>query len=132
VVLPPAPKPEPKPVVTPPAPPAPQKVFKPYGSEIYFEETKHEIRDDYKSIVPSAAAWCKENPDKKILVEGYADKDTGWPDKNMTYSQNRAEEVAKQLKANGVPEDQIIIKWYGDTVQPREGIQNRVVIISGK
>lgn len=132
VVLPPAPKPEPKPVVTPPAPPAPKKVFKPYGSEIYFEETKHEIRDEYKSIVPSAAAWCKENPDKKILVEGYADKDTGWPDKNMIYSQNRAEEVAKQLKANGVPEDQIIIKWYGDTVQPREGIQNRVVIISGK
>ena len=46
--------------------------------------------------------------------------------------ENFAEEVAKQLKANGVPEDQIIIKWYGDTVQPREGIQNRVVIISGK
>ena len=124
VVLPPPPKPEPK--------PEPKKVFQPHASEIQFEETKHEIREEFKSIVPSAAQWCKENPDKKILVEGYADKDTGKAKTNMVYSQQRAEEVARQLKELGVPESQIVVKWYGDTVQPRVGTSNRCVIISGK
>lgn len=136
----PAPVERPRPVVAPPMPPvpparpavAPKKEFEPYGSEIYFEETKHAVREDYKSIIPSAAEWCKKYPEKKILVEGYADKETGNPKDNLIYSKNRAEEVARQLKALGVPESQIIVKWYGDTVQPRELLKNRCVIISGK
>lgn len=64
----------------------------------------------------------------KVIVNGYADANTGTPDYNMTLSKNRAEAVKKVLLEYGMKE--VIIKAYGDTKQEfKDNDLNRVVII---
>ena len=79
------------------------------------------------------AEWCTKYPNKKITIDGYADKGTGNPTINAEYAQQRAAKVASALKEKGVPESQMTVKSYGDTVQPfPDNDKNRCVIIEGK
>jgi outer membrane protein OmpA-like peptidoglycan-associated protein len=68
------------------------------------------------------------HPDYSVSIVGYADKDTGTSVGNMRLSERRAENVKKQLVANGVAEGRIIMNYKGDTVQPYDKVLNRVVI----
>lgn len=84
-------------------------------------------------VIEKVAAWAKAHPNGKIQVKGYADKKTGSPTINMRYSKQRADKVAAALKAKGVPDSQLVITAYGDTVQPfSQNDQNRCVIILGE
>ena len=65
----------------------------------------------------------------KVSVTGYADKETGNPNINMTLSEKRAKNVIEMLKAKGVVADRIVIGYKGDTVQPyQKPEENRVCI----
>ncbi len=142
----PVPVPTPAPVVmketAKPAPveevaPAPVETPKPVVIEEPIKETIfYAIREsdvDTQSIINRVVAWCKKYPNKKITVDGYADKGTGNPKLNVGYAQKRAEKVAAALQEKGVPASQMTIKSYGDTVQPfPENDKNRCVIIEGK
>ena len=110
-----------------------EKVFQPYNAVIYFEIAKRDIRPEYKGIIPAATKWAKENSDRKLVISAYADKGTGNPKINLKYSEERAKMVVEALKAEGVPETQIVVQSYGDTVQPyAENDQNRCVILLGE
>ena len=86
-----------------------------------------------QEIVDRVIAWAKKNPGHTVLVESYADKGTGTAEINARISKERAENVAKCLIDAGIPETQITVKSYGDTVQPfAENDKNRCTIISGK
>ena len=101
------------------------------------EETiYYELNMDHPNpteIIQKVVTWSKNNPDKKIEISGYADKETGNPNINAKLAEQRAQSVASELKENGVSENQIIIKSYGDTVQPYTvNEKNRCTIILGK
>lgn len=117
-----------KPVEVAPAPVENVVVDKPL-----YEVANYAIRGTaatQSSSIDKIVEWCKSHSDKKIVVEGYADKGTGNPRINMYYSQQRANNFAAALKKNGVPASQIEIKAYGDTVQPfAENDLNRCVIV---
>lgn len=56
----------------------------------------------------------------KVLVNGYADSRTGNADYNHQLSRRRAETVAAELEAMGVPRDNIVVEAQGgvDTLSP--------------
>ena len=65
-----------------------------------------------------------------MTVSGYADAGTGSKAINAKYAKERSESVAKMLTDNyGVSASRIVIKSYGDTVQPyKDNDRNRVVV----
>lgn len=84
-------------------------------------------------VISEVVEWTKRHADARIVVNGYADRGTGNPSINMKYSKLRATKVADSLKAAGVPADQIIVKAWGDKVQPyKENDKNRCVIVVEK
>lgn len=84
-------------------------------------------------VLAEVAEWAKANSGKRIVVNGYADRGTGNPTINMKYSRMRANNVADALKNAGVPADQIVVKAWGDKVQPyKENDRNRCVIVVEK
>lgn len=127
-------KEEPAPVVKEePAPAAKEEVKKeePLDETIYFEI--REFEPESEATLNKIATWCKDNPKKKITLDGYADKGTGTPAINMKYSKMRTDKLAEKLRALGVSKSQMTIKAHGDTVQPfPENDKNRCVIITGK
>lgn len=86
-----------------------------------------------KEIIEHVVEWAKKNPGHTISISGYADKGTGTAEINARIAKQRAETVATHLIEAGIPETQMIVKSYGDTVQPfAENDKNRCVIISAK
>lgn len=113
--------PKPEPVVVAP---------EPIHEEIFYVIKETTPMQD---IINRAVAWAKKNPNLTMYIEGYADKGTGNATINAKYAQQRAENVAKALKEAGVPESQMVVKSYGDTVQPfAENDKNRCTIITSK
>lgn len=125
----PAPVAAPKPVEAPA--PKPVVVDEPIKETIFYAIRESDVNRE--SVVNKVAEWCKKYPNKKITIDGYADKGTGNAKLNMGYAQKRAEKIAALLKEKGVPASQMTVKSYGDTVQPfAENDKNRCVIIEGK
>lgn len=114
-----APKPEPKIVIV-----------EPIREEIFYIINKTTPSED---IIDRVVTWAKKNPGHTLMIEGYADKGTGTAEINHKLSLERAENVAKALAEAGIPESQMTVKAYGDTVQPfADNDKNRCTIISGK
>lgn len=84
--------------------------------------------------VYNVAQWMKENPNEKVAIVGYADKDTGTSDYNMQLSKRRAEAVQKMLvNEYGINPDRLSIDAKGSDVQPyKENNWNRIVIFGSK
>ena len=74
-----------------------------------------------KQGVEKIAAILNANPDIAVLVTGYADKETGYPRRNLKISEDRAMNVASALIAAGVDEARIAVDFKGDTEIPYEG-----------
>ena len=74
--------------------------------------------------------YLKKSSDSKILVVGYADRNTGNPRYNLDLSQKREEQVAEELRRLGISDDRIAVEWKGDKEQPfLQNDWNRVVIL---
>ena len=129
---------EPEPVVTEqpkPAPvveqPQPKKevVIEPLKQNIFFALNSAKIQDDQQAKISSLVEYLEKHSAAKVSVTGYADKETGNPNINMTLSEKRAKNVIEMLKAKGVAADRIVIGYKGDTVQPyQKPEENRVCI----
>ena len=79
------------------------------------------LTEQSKQAVSRIAEILKANPDIKILLTGYADKETGYPAINLKHSQKRAQTVADALIAEGVNPEQLTVDFKGDTEVPFEG-----------
>lgn len=93
------------------------------------------VVDANQSIQIYNTAQFAQNSGEKIKVVGYTDKQTGSAAYNLKLSERRARAVAKELTSKfGIPSDQIIVEWKGDTEQPfpKENAWNRVVIMSAQ
>ena len=78
------------------------------------------------------AEWMKANPNEKIIVVGYADKDTGTAEYNMGLSDRRATAVIDQLvNTYGIDESRLTKEFRGSDVQPYSTNDwNRIVIFT--
>lgn len=115
----PEPKPEPKPVVKP----------TPMTQDVFFTINSSFIRKSEQAKVDAIVEYMKANPETKVVVTGYADKETGTASYNLKLSQRRAESVKAALEKAGIAADRITAESKGDTVQPFEGMtKNRVAI----
>ena len=120
------PKPDPKPVVTPPAP----KKLAETKCEIFFDINSSAVRASEEAKLQAFAEWMKQHPSAKAEIMGYADAGTGNPNINRNISQKRADRVAKVLvERYGISADRLTTGYKGDSVQPfKDNDSNRVVI----
>ena len=106
----------------------------PLMATVRFTINSAKISDQEKVNVYNIAKWMKDNPDQCVAIVGYADKDTGTSDYNMTLSKRRAQAVNDMLvNTYGINPDRLSIQAEGSNVQPyEENNWNRIVIFSNK
>jgi outer membrane protein OmpA-like peptidoglycan-associated protein len=100
------------------------------------------IQFDYRSTVPimtgveeafaELTTWLKENPQRKVSVEGHADA-VGSDQYNLMLSYERAGEVARLLSEAGTAMERIIVVAAGshhpiDGVPPDAGENRRAIV----
>lgn len=97
---------------------------------VSFSLNSSNIEEKQKANIENIATYLKDNPDVKVSVVGYADKETGTAEYNKELSVDRAEAVAKLLVDKyGIDKDRLTVCGEGDTVQQYEKNDwNRAVI----
>lgn len=109
----------------------PEVAAAPLMSTVRFTINSAKISNSEMVNVYNVAEWMKANPEAKVVVTGYADKNTGSSSYNKTLSQKRAENVVKALEGYGIASDRLSIKAEGSDVQPYDTNNwNRIVIFS--
>lgn len=122
----PQPQPEPKPQ---PKPEVVEKKAEPLSANIFFTIGKSAIRQSEMPELDKLAAYLNENPDAKVRLTGYADRQTGTAQINERISKERAAAVKAYLVGKGIAADRISTDAKGDTVQPFDtATKNRVTI----
>jgi peptidoglycan-associated lipoprotein len=105
VVPPPAPAPAPAPV---PPPPGPAAVLQP----IYFDLNKSVITPDAAETLKANLEWFRQNPDKKVRIEGNCDP-RATKKYNHALGQRRADATKKYLAGLGVKAGLLETVSYG-------------------
>jgi outer membrane protein OmpA-like peptidoglycan-associated protein len=86
------------------------------GNVVYFTTGSAEIPPDGLEMIRAIADDSKQGT-QKIEVIGYTDA-AGPPEYNEELSQRRAEAVADELAAQGVPRESIVVEWRGEDQLP--------------
>lgn len=100
-------------------------------STVRFSINSAVITNEEMINVYNIARWMKNNPDYKVTVTGYADKDTGTPEFNEDLSRRRAEAVVSVLvEKYGIASDRLVMQAEGGSIQPYPDNNNwnRVVV----
>lgn len=99
-------------------------------STVRFNINSAEITDEEMVNVYSVAKYLEENPDVRLTLRGYADKDTGTPEYNLDLSRRRADAVRDTLvNSYGIDAGRLSIDAEGSATQPYgTNSWNRIVI----
>lgn len=103
----------------------------PLMATVRFTINSDKIMPTEEVNVYSMAEWLKANPKEKVIIAGYADKDTGTSEYNMNLSERRAQAVKDQLvEVYGIDPSRLETKAFGSDVQeyPSHNDWNRIVI----
>lgn len=112
-------QPKPEPIIEKPQPaPKTEVVAEQMKQNIFFTLNSAEIQNDELTKIKLLIKYLEKYPASKIMITGYADKETGNPVINMDLSEKRANNVADALKNRGISADRITTNYKGDTVQP--------------
>ncbi len=97
---------------------------------VFFRINSSKIDRGQQVSVYNTAEYMKGNPNAKVNIVAYADKQTGTPEYNFALSEKRARAVADALINDyGISSSRISLDWKGDTEQPyAENAWNRVAI----
>lgn len=98
---------------------------------LFYEIRLSDLTAEHNAQLDELVEWVNTRKIDKIVVKGYADRETGNPRLNEGYAKNRAEKVRKALiKKYKIDKSMIECSSYGDTEQPfNENIKNRCTII---
>lgn len=80
---------------------------------VLFETAQAELLPIATSRLDNLAAFLRENPDRRLLVEGYTDS-VGNDGYNMELSQRRADSVRRALVLRGIDPARISTRGYGE------------------
>lgn len=80
-----------------------------------FETGKAVIRSSSYASLNELATMIKKNPQWKLKISGHTDN-VGSDASNLTLSKNRAESTAKYLRDQGVPANQLMTEWFGESM----------------
>lgn len=105
-----------------------QKTF--VSNVVFFRLGSAVIDKNQEVSIFNTAKYLQDNPDKKVKIVGYADKQTGTASINMKLSEKRAKNVANALiNKYNIASNRVTVEWKGDTEQPyAENAWNRVAI----
>jgi len=97
-------------------------------------ENAQVVNDEQRIALTRIANYLKENPQAKVLVNGYASNATGTEAYNDAISKKRAITVANLLiKEYGVDFKRIKVSWFGGRVQPyKVSVMNQLVIVKAE
>lgn len=119
--------------------PCPEPVVKdcenaPLMTTVRFSIDSDRIMPAEEVNVYNMAEWLKANPNEKVVIVGYADRDTGTSEYNMALSKRRADAVASALiNTYGIDAGRLVVKYDGSDVQPYSTNDwNRIVIFTQK
>lgn len=114
---PPSVKPAPSPL-PPPPPPPPKPAAKVERTiildHLLFDFDKTAIKPDGQKILDRLVAFLKENPDKKVDLEGHTDS-IGSEKYNQRLSERRAASVKTYLVTKGIDPARIAARGFGET-----------------
>ncbi len=102
---------------------------------VKFDFDKYNIKDEYKSEINEAVKFLNKHKALHATVAGHTDS-VGTDKYNYVLSQLRAKKVASALSSEGIKQERITTKGYGETVpvnnneNKEERAQNRRVDIS--
>lgn len=104
----------------------------PLMSTVRFTINSDKISDEEMVNVYNTAEWMKANPNTNVVIQGYADKDTGSSEYNLGLSKRRAQAVYDTLtNTYGISPSRLTIESNGSAVQPYSvNNWNRIVIFS--
>lgn len=116
-----------------PCPPVKEEVeseIKFLPEPVFFRLDKADIDASEWSKIEKAVNYLNKYPEVRVVVTGYADKETGTGNYNLKISERRAKAVALALTNKyGVNPSRISVNWTGDEIQPfKVNEWNRVVI----
>lgn len=81
--------------------------------DIFFDFDKEVISSDSKLILVRNIQLLKENPDKKIIIEGHTDE-RGTNEYNLSLGERRARITKRYLVAKGIAPERISTITYGE------------------
>jgi hypothetical protein len=96
-------------------------IYEPY--EIYFENNSVKLDINAKQLIKKAADDFIKIQPRKVVVGGHTDR-TGSLQHNMYLAGKRAREVAKLLIKQGIPENNIDIRSYGESASWLDQMEN--------
>jgi peptidoglycan-associated lipoprotein len=82
------------------------------GDSVFFDLDQHSIRADAQTVLQKQAAWLKQYPQVKLLVEGHCDE-RGTREYNLALGDRRAYAVKEFLVSLGVDAARLQTKSYG-------------------
>ena len=83
------------------------------NATIYFEFDKFNLNSKSLQTLKSAVVAMQDNPSIKITISGYADE-RGTREYNLALGQRRAEAVRDYFAVNGISNNRIKVKSYGE------------------
>jgi len=87
---------------------------------IYYDLDSYEVKDQYKPLVEAHARYLRDNPGRKILIQGNTDE-RGSREYNIGLGQRRSDGVKRMLILLGAREEQIESVSLGEEKPKAEG-----------
>lgn len=84
-------------------------------NDVLFEFDKANLKPNAKERLIQLAEYLKSNPETPVVIEGHTDA-MGPAEYNMQLSMERAKAVAELLKEQGINEERIEIRAFGEQV----------------
>ena len=82
--------------------------------EVFFATGQAEITAEGKKVLDKQIKWLKENPKKKLIVQGYTDP-RGTEAYNMHLGEKRAEAVKNYITKAGINPNRVSVVSMGET-----------------
>ena len=87
---------------------------------IFYDLDSFEVKDEYKPLVEAHARYLRDNPGRKMLIQGNTD-DRGSREYNIGLGQRRSDGVKRMMLLLGAREDQVESVSLGEEKPRAEG-----------
>ena len=87
---------------------------------VFYDYDSYDVKEQYKSLVEAHARFLRDNPGRRMLIQGNTDE-RGGREYNISLGQKRSEGVKRMMLLLGAREDQIESVSLGEEKPRSEG-----------